>query len=101
LIEQFSSRNNIDVQATISPAVDVRLSTEARHALYRVVQQALDNIAAHANASHVRISIDLIQDRMQFVVSDDGVGFSAAQRAEAEDGGSFGLKSMQARINSQ
>jgi signal transduction histidine kinase len=101
LIEQFSTRNKLEVLASISPEVDLRLSTEARHALYRVVQQALDNIAAHANARHVSISIGPAQDRMHFAIGDDGDGFSEAQRTKAEEGGSFGLKSMQARINSQ
>jgi two-component system NarL family sensor kinase len=101
LIEQFSTRNGLDVQAAISPEVDTRLSTEARHALYRVVQQALDNIAAHADAQHVSISIGPAQEHIYFAIQDDGSGFSETQRTEAEEGGSFGLKSMEARINSQ
>jgi signal transduction histidine kinase len=101
LIEQFSARNKIEMQVSISPEVDARLSAEARHALYRVVQQALDNIAAHANASHVSIRIEPIQERLHFSITDDGQGFGATQRAAAEEGGSFGLKSMEARITSQ
>jgi signal transduction histidine kinase len=101
LIEHFSTRNNIHVDVSISPEVDTRLSTEARHALYRVVQQALDNIAAHAGASNVTISIEPVQERLHFSITDDGTGFSKAQRAAAEESGSFGLKSMEARITSQ
>jgi signal transduction histidine kinase len=101
LIEQFSVRNEIETQVSISPEADTRISAEARHALYRVVQQALDNIAAHAGASHVSIRIEPIQERLHFSITDDGQGFSAAQRATAEESGSFGLKSMEARITSQ
>jgi len=101
LVEQFSIRSDLDVQAAISPDVDTRLSPEARHALYRVVQQALDNIAEHANASHVTIKIGPLQERMHFSITDDGTGFGTAQRLAAEEGGSFGLKSMEARITSQ
>jgi signal transduction histidine kinase len=101
LIEQFSARTNIETQTVISPEVDTRISPEARHALYRVVQQALDNIAAHAHATHVTVSIGPAQERMAFSISDNGVGFSTAQRVQAEERGSFGLKSMSARITSQ
>jgi len=101
LVEQFSARNAIEMQVSISPEVDTRISTDARHALYRVVQQALDNIAAHANAGRVAIRIEPVDERLRFSITDDGQGFSAAQRAAAEEGGSFGLKSMEARITSQ
>ena len=101
LIEHFSSRNQIEVDATISPVVDTRLTTEARHALYRVVQQALDNIVEHAEASQVSIRIEAIEDRLHFSVVDNGTGFDAALRKSAEETGSFGLRSMEARITSQ
>jgi signal transduction histidine kinase len=57
LIEEFSARTGLQMRVSISPEVDTRLSPEARHAMYRVVQQALDNIAAHAQASLVSIEI--------------------------------------------
>lgn len=101
LIEHFSSRNNIEVDASISPTVDTHLATEARHALYRVVQQALDNIVEHANASHVSIRIEPIDERLHFSIIDDGTGFSMSERKVAEESGSFGLRSMEARITSQ
>ena len=90
LIEQFSARNNIETQVFISPEVDTRIAAEARHALYRVVQQALDNIAAHARASHVSIRIEPIQERLHFSITDDGQGFSAAQRTS--QGGEFTIQ---------
>lgn len=103
LIEHISSRNNIEAQAFISPAVDTRLSAEARHALYRVVQQALDNIVEHAGASQVEIRIEAAEDadHLHFSITDNGSGFSTDQRKAAEASGSFGLKSMEARITSQ
>ncbi len=101
LIEHFSTRNNIEVQVSIAPEIDTRLPAEARHALYRVVQQALDNIAEHAEARNVAIRIEPVEERLHFSVTDDGQGFTKAQRAAAEESGSFGLRSMEARITSQ
>jgi len=100
LIEYFGSRNQLETQLEISADVDARLSPEARHALYRVVQQALDNVAAHASASRVSITLAQNDGRIQFEIMDDGQGFTESQRAQAEQRGSFGLKSMEARITS-
>ena len=66
-----------------------------------MVQQALDNIVEHAEASQVSIRIEAIEDRLHFSVIDNGTGFDAVQRKSAEETGSFGLRSMEARITSQ
>ena len=100
LLDRFSLRTGIAIENRISPAIDQMLSLDARHALYRVVQQALDNIAAHAQANHVDMQITVENSRVSFAVVDDGHGFSAEDRNRAEERGSFGLKSMSARITS-
>jgi signal transduction histidine kinase len=100
LIEHFGSRNQLEIQVEISADVEACLSPEARHALYRIVQQALDNVAAHANASRVSIKLGQNDGRIHFGITDNGQGFSESQRIQAEQRGSFGLKSMEARITS-
>ena len=100
LLDRFRVRTGITIEDRISPAIDQTLSLDARHALYRVVQQALDNIAAHAQANHVDMQITVESSRVRFAVADDGHGFSAEDRSRAEERGSFGLKSMSARITS-
>ncbi|MEW5871955.1 MAG: ATP-binding protein [Chloroflexota bacterium] len=103
LVEHFRARTSLPVQVSLPPNVDARLTVGQRHALYRVVQQALDNIAAHADASQVHITLSLQSDSegsslMHFTIQDDGCGFSDAERAQALQRGSFGLRSMQTRI---
>ena len=98
LIDHFRSRADLDVQAVISPEVDAGLGPEARHALYRVVQQALDNVAEHAQARRVTVTVTPQNGRLYFAIADDGAGSTDLQRALAEERGSFGLKSMRARI---
>jgi signal transduction histidine kinase len=88
------------VEADLSAEADGCLDVEARHALYRVVQQALDNVAAHAEANRVVVTIATGDGRVRFAIVDDGQGFSAEDRAAARERGSFGLKSMYARITS-
>ncbi len=64
-------------------------------AAFRIVQQALTNVARHANAKNVRISMRLAPRLLDLAISDDGVGFTVgAAKIRAEAGESFGLLDM-------
>ena len=89
---------NLTVEFSAPPDLDAGTTTDTRHALYRVIQQALDNAVLHAEASHIDVSLDRVDGRVQFAVHDNGRGSTAAERQAAETQGSFGLKSMQARV---
>lgn len=56
-------------------ADEQRLPERMRLALYRIFQQALDNVARHAQAGNVRISFRLLTDEVQLKIIDDGLGF--------------------------
>ncbi|MBI5714467.1 MAG: GAF domain-containing protein [Chloroflexi bacterium] len=100
LVERFRARTKIETLTDLPADLDSHLSPEMRHALYRVIQQALDNIIAHAHASRVIITLAPVDGRLNFAVSDNGVGSTEESRAEKISQGSFGLASMQARITS-
>jgi signal transduction histidine kinase len=100
LVTHFQSRSGLPTEITIEDGVEAGLGLEARHALYRVVQQALDNVAAHAQASRAAVDVERVGTRVSFRIADDGRGFGEAERARAKERGSFGLTSMQARITS-
>jgi signal transduction histidine kinase len=100
LVAHFQSRSGLPTEITIENGVEAGLGLEARHALYRVVQQALDNVAAHAQASRATVAVDREGLRVRFQIADDGRGFGEAERARAAERGSFGLASMQARVTS-
>jgi len=53
-----------------------RMPERMRFALYRIFQQALDNVARHAHANNVRISFRLTPEEIQLKVIDDGLGFA-------------------------
>lgn len=57
-------------------ADEQRLPERMRLALYRIFQQALDNVARHAQANNVRISLRLAAEEVQLKVIDDGLGFT-------------------------
>ena len=98
LVEHFQSRTGVTAEMDAMPEVDTALAVGARHALYRVVQQALDNVAAHAKASKVLLTLYVEDNLLHFSVVDDGVGSSAEARTQAVERGSFGVTSMQARV---
>lgn len=63
-------------------------------AFLRVMQEALGNVARHANATHASTTVEVDGDAVTLSVEDDGVGISAAARRKS---GCFGLSGMRAR----
>ena len=76
LAEAFTGRTRvpveIDVMGDPTPPVDVKI------AVYRVTQEALNNIAKHAKARHVRVSLTGADDTIALQITDDGRGFDRA-----------------------
>jgi signal transduction histidine kinase len=54
---------------------DVRAPPQIETASFRIVQEALTNVARHASASHVQVMLALQGDVLELTVRDDGVGF--------------------------
>jgi two-component system, NarL family, sensor histidine kinase UhpB len=95
LARDASRRIGIPVHTRLpldEPAVDQRVAT----ALYRMVQEALTNVARHAQAQSVEVALQAQERQLVLTVADDGVGLSeqALQRA-----GSFGLMGLRERAH--
>ncbi|HSJ16302.1 MAG TPA: histidine kinase [Longimicrobiales bacterium] len=71
------------------------LTSEAELALYRVVQEALSNIARHSGAGSFRVCLGAANNHVFASVEDDGRGFSVAEAMS--DNGGLGLFGMQER----
>jgi signal transduction histidine kinase len=69
-----------------------RLDIDLETAVYRMVQEALTNIAKHACAEHVRIAVGEDDGELLLEVQDDGVGFDPGAKADG-----FGLSGMRER----
>jgi signal transduction histidine kinase len=70
--------------------------------LFRVAQEALTNVAKHARASRVGLTLSYLDDVVLLDVRDDGVGFNASAVAKAgpsDDGSGFGVLGMRARLH--
>jgi signal transduction histidine kinase len=79
------------------------LSLDCEIALYRITQEALNNVVKHAQAQHVTIELLESKGAVSLVVSDDGVGFSVEGGPVKQQGGRFaraglGLRTMRERV---
>ena len=72
-----------------SPPLPIRVST----GLFRIAQEAINNVKQHANATSLRVELRLVPERVQLVVEDDGKGFRTNQIPD----GHFGLIGMKER----
>ncbi|HEY1291548.1 MAG TPA: sensor histidine kinase [Chloroflexota bacterium] len=76
---------------------DRRLPPEIELVLYRVVQEALTNVAKHANAEDVRVELARGPDDVVASISDDGEGFNVEEMMRSRERG-LGLFGMQERL---
>ena len=73
--EQFTQRTNVQVNVRDLRADAARLSPQAEVGLFRIVQEALNNVAKYADATQAEIELGDDGDFMRMTISDDGVGF--------------------------
>jgi signal transduction histidine kinase len=72
----------------------VRVSAEARHNLYLVVKEALNNVVRHAAAQEVVLRVEVGESSLRLTIEDDGRGFAPSPEA----GGGNGLPNMRQRL---
>jgi signal transduction histidine kinase len=89
--KEFSRRSGIPVDLTIEGEVD-SVPDEVRTCLYRVVQEALTNVARHARARRIGVVIARIDGRVSAAIEDDGDGFSVLRPGRTHGLGLVGLK---------
>lgn len=84
----------------VTVALDVdpcRMSPHVEVALYRIAQEALQNVVKHAGAGHVTVGLKRGQEEVRLTVEDDGLGFDQSAAADHEARLRYGLLGMQER----
>ena len=94
LRDDFVERHNIPV-ALFADEAELRLDDAASTAIFRIVQEALTNVARHAGAQHVTVSLYRLNSDLLVQVRDDGRGIRAEDMEKAE---SLGLIGMRERV---
>jgi len=95
-VKGWSEHFDVSAELHVSGMEANRLTTERETALYRVMQEALNNVAKHAHARHVIIALQCWSDRVSLIVEDDGVGFDSERIVAAVDK-QLGLVGMRER----
>lgn len=97
-LENLREQDNLQVKLTVL-GEEKRLSSTLEVAVFRMIQEAVNNARKHAQANVIQATLEFAPDEIRASVHDDGVGFDVevVQRAWHERQ-SFGLMSMRERI---
>jgi len=94
LFERFSKQTNITIDFQHG-GLDRRFPYDVETAAYRIVQEALTNVARHAGVSEAQVLASTTDHRLRVVIADQGKGFDAD--AELATGTTSGLSGMRER----
>jgi signal transduction histidine kinase len=92
--DEFAGRTGFPVFLSIRPA-DLITDRDRSTALFRIVQETLTNVARHAQASAVHVSLRRKKGMLHLLVRDNGIGAKAEQLAGRT---AFGILGMQERV---
>jgi two-component system sensor histidine kinase UhpB len=96
--EEFTKRTNIAVELQDQARERARqLPREAAVALFRVAQEALTNVAKHADAKHVWLRLEAEPSELRLAIRDDGSGFDAEAVAQTR-ATRLGMTTMDERV---
>jgi PAS domain S-box-containing protein len=96
-LKEFTKRTGVRARLTAFAAIE-QLNIAKRTVLYRVAHEALNNVAIHAQASRVDVSIEKLSDSICMKVKDDGKSFEVERLANARGNKRLGLLGMRERV---
>ncbi len=97
LLEDAERRGGFKIAVQYDPILDV-IDYTNEQSVYRIVQEALENIIQHAEASQVTVSFKRMESKSIFItIEDDGRGFDPAK---TDDTKHFGIATMRERASS-
>lgn len=95
-MKQFMTDSGIRCSLKTFAKVD-HTETMMRTMLYRIVQEALTNVARHSKASQVVVSIEAVKDGIRMTIVDDGLGFEVKDKTRSKKSSQLGLIGMKER----
>lgn len=95
-LEQFGERAEIDCKLEADFEDDRSLDRDLATVLFRILQEALTNVARHAQASELRVELSKEAEHIRMTVADNGVGLDPAVLSDPH---SFGLIGMRERVH--
>jgi len=96
-VEKFIERTGMEVDVRLPPE-ETRLPADIELLLYRIAQEALTNVAKHAQARHVEVDLDIDPREVRLSVVDDGIGFDVERFRRRPALAGVGLLGMRERV---
>ena len=93
LAAEFTRDTGVPCEAEVDPGCR-ELAPEVAIVVFRIAQEALNNVRRHAQARHVTVMLQPVDGQWQLSISDDGSGFDPAQRRSG-----YGLLGMEERAH--
>jgi two-component system, NarL family, sensor histidine kinase UhpB len=92
LITRFEGSTGIRSKLKVSSEWPARLSAGTAHNLYRIVEEALNNVRLHSGAGRVDVMLATNEDQVELTVRDDGRGLPASDGERRQGMGMLGMR---------
>jgi signal transduction histidine kinase len=96
LLKRFTSQTGMVIHHNVNPLDERRFERDMEITAFRVVQEALTNVARHADVHEASVTLIMTPVRLHVSIADDGKGFDIDSK---DAGTSTGLSSMAERVN--
>jgi len=93
LINNINFTRKLKVRLDTSKSIEALMTPELKLVVYRILQEALNNATKHSSAKNVLICIKKIENKIELIVQDDGIGFNIADVKKG-----IGLKNIENRV---
>lgn len=97
-IKGFGKRHGVAAEL-LHERMEERLSAEVESAAYRIVQEALTNVAKHAQAKSCRVFLQRLTNTLLVTIEDDGIGFDPVTAGQLSAARGLGLVSIRERVS--
>jgi signal transduction histidine kinase len=97
--DRYAQRTGIDTKISICPESRVRLPRELETACFRIVQEALTNVARHSQAKNAYVDVRTTNGALSLSIKDDGTGFNLHPSNGDRWLRSLGLRGMEERAH--
>ena len=94
-VQEWAKHFNIKADYHTARLTNIRFTPEAETSLYRIAQEALNNVYKHAGATRVDVILERRDQNAVLIVEDDGRGFDT--EADMDEGRGMGLLNMRER----
>ena len=91
-IEEYNQETSIEF---VNIGLDIRLPSKYEVALFRLVQECVQNALKHAESTLIHVKVEVKKDKITVIVKDNGKGFDK----EKQKNGSFGIMGMKERVD--